>query len=123
MPKHPNPELIDADNPEWTAEDLARARPVSEVLPELFSARTAQALLKPRGRPPAARVKKCITIRLDPDVLAAFRATLQDFINAYNFARRLKKLKGLTPYEYICKCWTSEPDRFIIDPIHRMPGP
>ena len=28
----------------------------------------------------------------------------------------------LTPYEYICKVWTSEPDRFILNPIHQMPG-
>jgi hypothetical protein len=34
----------------------------------------------------------------------------------------LKTLGGLTPYEYICKIWTSEPDRFILDPIHQMPG-
>lgn len=47
---------------------------------------------------------------------------LHNFIDAYNFARRLKALKGLTPYEYICKCWTSEPDRFTIDPIHQIPG-
>ena len=26
------------------------------------------------------------------------------------------------PYEFICKQWTSEPDRFIINPIHQMPG-
>ena len=50
------------------------------------------------------------------------RQHLQDFTDAYNFARHLKTLKGLTPYEYICKCWTSQPDRFIIDPIHQMPG-
>ncbi len=37
---------------------------------------------------------------------------LRDFIDAYNFARRLKTLKGLTPYEYICKSWTNEPRRF-----------
>ena len=43
-------------------------------------------------------------------------------VTAYNFARRLKTLGGLTPYEYICKIWTSEPDRFILDPIHQMPG-
>lgn len=47
---------------------------------------------------------------------------LADFINAYNYGRRLKTLKGLTPYEFICKAWTKEPDRFIIDPIHQMPG-
>jgi hypothetical protein len=33
---------------------------------------------------------------------------LDDFINAYNYGRRLKTLKGLTPYEFICKCWTNE---------------
>ncbi|MBC6717173.1 IS481 family transposase, partial [Aurantimonas sp. DM33-3] len=38
------------------------------------------------------------------------------------FARRLKTLKGLTPYEFICKRWTSEPERFTLDPIHQMPG-
>jgi transposase InsO family protein len=47
---------------------------------------------------------------------------LADFINAYNYGRRLKTLKGLTPYEFICKTWTKEPARFTIDPIHQMPG-
>jgi len=47
---------------------------------------------------------------------------LADFINAYNFGRRLKSLRGLTPYEYICKIWTNEPERFRINPIHQMPG-
>lgn len=41
---------------------------------------------------------------------------------AYNFARHLKTLSGLTPCEFICKEWTSEPERFNINPIHRMPG-
>src|SRR3954464_14674554 len=31
------------------------------------------------------------------------RQHLADFVAAYNFARRLKTLKGLTPYEFICK--------------------
>jgi|GEM_PF-2445516 len=39
-----------------------------------------------------------------------------------NFARRLKTLTGLTPYEYICKISTTEPQRFILDPLHQMPG-
>ena len=50
------------------------------------------------------------------------RTHLADFLAAYNFARRLKTLSGLTPYEYICKIWTSEPERFILNPIHQMPG-
>ncbi|WP_299776083.1 IS481 family transposase, partial [uncultured Tateyamaria sp.] len=50
------------------------------------------------------------------------RSHLADFLDAYNYARRLKTLSGLTPYEYICKIWTSEPDRFIVNPIQQMPG-
>lgn len=38
MTKRVNHELIDDDNPEWTAADFAGARPASEVLPELFGA-------------------------------------------------------------------------------------
>jgi hypothetical protein len=40
---------------------------------------------------------------------------------AYNFARRLNTLSDLTPYEYVAKIWTSEPDRFIVVPTHQMP--
>ena len=47
---------------------------------------------------------------------------LADFVAAYTFGRRLKTLRGLTPYAFICKRWTSEPERFILDPIHQMPG-
>ena len=50
------------------------------------------------------------------------RRHLQNFIDAYNFGRRLKTLKGLTPYEFIYKQWTGEPDRFKLNPIHQMPG-
>ena len=50
------------------------------------------------------------------------RTHLGDFVNAYNFARRLKTLKGLTPYEYVCKIWTKEPERFNFDPTHQFPG-
>ncbi len=47
---------------------------------------------------------------------------LADFVSAYNFGRRLKTLKGLTPYEAICKAWTNQPSRFNLDPLHQMPG-
>lgn len=50
------------------------------------------------------------------------RSHLSDFIDAYNFARRLKTLNGLTPYEYVCKIWTKEPERFILKPLYQMPG-
>ena len=50
------------------------------------------------------------------------RTHLADFMAACNFARRLRTLNGLTPCEYIATIWTSEPDRFIVDPINQMPG-
>ena len=50
------------------------------------------------------------------------RQHLADFVAAYNFGRRLKTLKGLTPFEYICKSWTSQPQRFILNPLQQMPG-
>jgi hypothetical protein len=47
---------------------------------------------------------------------------LGDFVSAYNFGRRLKTLKGLTPYEFICKRWATEPERFRLDPLHQSSG-
>lgn len=49
-------------------------------------------------------------------------AHLHDFINAHNYGRRLKTLKGLTPFEYISKIWTQEPERFTSNPTHQMLG-
>jgi Integrase core domain len=50
------------------------------------------------------------------------RQHLADFVKAYNFARHLKTLKGLTPFEYICKSWTSQPEKFSLDPLQQIPG-
>ena len=46
------------------------------------------------------------------------RTRLRDFVDAYNFARRLKTLRGLTPHEFICKAWTSE-----LHKIQQQPAP
>ena len=67
-------------------------------------------------------IKDATVKRFHYDDHNQLRNHLADFMAAYNFARRLKTLSGLTPYEYICKIWTSEPDRFILNPIHQMPG-
>src|SRR3954463_16012509 len=50
------------------------------------------------------------------------RRHLADFVDAYNFGPRLKTLKGLTPFEFISKCWTSDPQRFKLNPLQQMPG-
>lgn len=67
-------------------------------------------------------IKEATVKRYHYDSHDQLRQHLADFVSAYNFARRLKTLKGLTPYEFISKCWATEPERFIINPIHQMPG-
>jgi len=49
---------------------------------------------------------------------AQLQEHLAAFLNAYNFAKRLKTLACLTSYQFICSCWQREPHRFISDP-HR----
>lgn len=68
-------------------------------------------------------LKEATVQRYHYDNHEQLRRHLIDFITAYNFARRLKTLQGLTPYEHICKVWTKQPDRFVIDPTHQTPGP
>lgn len=67
------PVVFDDDNPEWTEGDFARAKPASEVLgPEL-----AAAMVRKRGRPAGstkADAKQQIALRVDADVLAAYKA-------------------------------------------------
>jgi len=64
----------DEDNPEWTREDFARARPAAEVLPEFIGEKATQALMRrSRGRPQKADRKVNQTLRMDADVLEAYR--------------------------------------------------
>ena len=67
-------------------------------------------------------IKEATVKRCHYDSHAQLTAHLNDFIDAYNYGRRLKTLKGLTPFEYICKIWTTEPYRFKLNPNHQMPG-
>jgi len=50
------------------------------------------------------------------------QAHLAAFLNAYNFAKRLKTLRGLTPYEAVCNAWTEMPNRFRLPPSHLTVG-
>ena len=67
-------------------------------------------------------IKEATVKRFHYDTHDQLTSHLADFVSAYNFARRLKTLKGLTPYKAICKTWTNEPERSTLDPIHKMPG-
>lgn len=68
----PASEVDDPDNPEWTDEMWARARPPEEVLPPEVLA--AFPNTKRRGRP-AGSEKEAVSIRLDKAVLDHFRAS------------------------------------------------
>lgn len=48
---------------------------------------------------------------------------LYNFVMAYNYAKRLKTLKGLTPYEFIYNQWTKSPELFILNSHHHSLGP
>lgn len=67
-------------------------------------------------------IKEAAVLRYCYDSHDQLRRHLNDFVNAYNFGRRLKTLRGLTPYESICKTWAAEPERFNLNPHHQMPG-
>lgn len=67
-------------------------------------------------------IKEATVQRYHYDTHAQLKRHLDDFVTAYNFGRRLKTLNGLTPYEFIGKCWTSQPKRFTLNPLHQMPG-
>lgn len=67
-------------------------------------------------------LKEATVKRYYYDTHEQLRRHLTDFVTAYNFARRLKTLKGLTPYEFICKRWAAEPTRFRLNPTHQIPG-
>jgi uncharacterized protein (DUF4415 family) len=61
--------IDDPDNPELTAKDFAKMRPASEVLaPEVLNA-----FKRTRG-PQRSPTKRQVTLRLDEDVLAHFKA-------------------------------------------------
>ena len=61
----------DPDNPELTDEELRAMRPVSEVLPPDIYA----ALVHRGGRLKSEHRKVLLTLRLDPQVLDAYKST------------------------------------------------
>ena len=92
--------LIDEEGEvrELTKEDFARARPASEVLPEILGPEVAAECLKPRLRGPQKKPRKTsTTIRLDAEILEAFKAMgkgwqarMNDVLKAYVKSRKLK---------------------------------
>ena len=71
--RKPNPELLDDESPELTAEDFARMRPMGDVFPEIVAAQQ-RGELRVRG-PQKAPTKERIAVRLSPEVVEYFRST------------------------------------------------
>ena len=67
-------------------------------------------------------LKEATVKRYHYDSHDQLRQHLRLFLDAYNHARRLKTLHGLTPYEYIASMWTKKPQRFKYDPYRFSPG-
>lgn len=73
---------------ELTAADFAQARSAPAALPEILGPALAAELLAPRGRPRTETPKVFTGIRLDADVVAAFKATGKGWQTRMNAALR-----------------------------------
>ena len=92
--KKPNPYMTDEDNPEWTDEDFKNAVPARVLFPEWV----AEWERRKRGErgPQKAPVKEAISIRIDKDVLAKFKATGSGWQTRMNAVLR-RGAEGLRP--------------------------
>lgn len=67
-------------------------------------------------------VKDATVRRFYYETHESLRGHLAALLDAYNFAKRLKSLRGLTPFERICQLWTEHPEKFRLNPIHDIAG-
>jgi uncharacterized protein (DUF4415 family) len=82
------------DSPPLTDEMLARMLPAREVVPGIVAA------AKRRGRPPLEHPKQAVKLRLDADVLSAFRKSgsgwqtrINDTLRAAVAKRKVKRAR------------------------------
>ena len=73
------------DNPEWTEEDFAQARPFPQVFPDLAK--------RLRGTRTQKHAKKLVSLKLDADVIDRFRSGGRDWQERINEV--LRKAVGL----------------------------
>jgi uncharacterized protein (DUF4415 family) len=67
--KLPDPEKIDADNPEWSKEDFQRSMPLS-ALPKAMQKAISSRKRGPQKRP----TKQLVSLRISREVLEHFKA-------------------------------------------------
>jgi uncharacterized protein (DUF4415 family) len=85
---------IHDENPEWTAEDFARAKPASDLPPDLL----AQFKNKV-GRPHIESPKVPVKLRLDGAVVEALRATGPGWQTRINDMLKAKISRGKVRFE------------------------
>lgn len=67
-------------------------------------------------------IKEATVQRFHYQAKDEFNEHLQAFLLAYNQAKRLKTLRGLTPHEFICAQRQKSPTIFTRDSTHLTPG-
>lgn len=78
----------DVDSPPLSEDMLARMRPAREVVPGIVAA------AKRRGRPPLEHPKQAVKLRLDADILSAFRKSGSGWQTRINDTLRAAVTKG-----------------------------
>ena len=68
--KLPNPEMADAENPEWSEADFARALPLAS-LPKAMQKTISQ---RAKRGPQKAPTKQLVSLRLSREVIEHFKA-------------------------------------------------
>jgi uncharacterized protein (DUF4415 family) len=88
----------DDENPEWTAEDFRRARPLVEMIPGIAEA--AERLReRQRGRPKLEHPKEHVSLRLDPVIIQSFKEDGPGWQGRINdtLLRAVKRRKTIKP--------------------------
>jgi uncharacterized protein (DUF4415 family) len=76
-----------SDNPKWTKADMAKSTSFAQAFPELDAS-----IKRSRGRPAIAQPKAHVSLRLDPDVLAKFKATGKGWQSRINDVLKASKI-------------------------------
>jgi uncharacterized protein (DUF4415 family) len=76
-----------SDNPEWTKSEMSKSKSFAEAFPELDAS-----IKRSRGRPALEKPKSHVSLRLDADVVAKFKATGKGWQSRINEVLKAAKL-------------------------------
>ena len=78
--------------------------------------------LHPWSRNRSARIRRMLADDITFASESYLATLVEGLVRTYNFQRRLKTLRGKTPYEFLCDSWARDPDRFLRNPHHELAG-